>query len=135
MMLLDSNSLRYYCLSDSMVALSWIKADPSRWKAFVANRVVELQTLTSPDRWFHCSGVENPADLLTRGVTAEELIFLKVWLQGPKFLVERYSDEVDLFEPSAILCSVLALFSLQLPLVRMCSRWGDGVSSQRLFEW
>ena len=29
----------------------------------------------------------------------------------------------------------LALFSLQLPLVRMCSRWRDGVSSQRLFEW
>ena len=101
-------SLRYYCWSDSMVALSWIKADPSRWKAFVANRVVEIQTLTSPDRWFHCSRVENPADLLTRGVTAEELIFSKVWLQGPKFLVERHSDEVDLLEPSAVLCSVMA---------------------------
>ena len=101
-------SLRYYCWSDSMVAISWIKADPSRWKAFVANRVVEIQTSTSPDRWFHCSGVENPADLLTRGVTAEELIFSKVWLQGPKFLVERRSDEVDLFEPSAVLCSVMA---------------------------
>ena len=101
-------SLRCYCWSDSMVALSWIKADPSRWKAFVANRVVEIQTLTSPDRWFHCSVVENPADLLTRGVTAEELIFSKVWLQGPEFLVERRSDEVDLLEPSAVLCSVMA---------------------------
>ena len=28
----------------------------------------------------------------------------------------------------------LALFLLQLPLVRMCSRWRDGISSQRLFE-
>ena len=91
-----------------MVALSWIKADPSRWKAFVANRVVIIQTLTSPDRWFHCSGVENPADLLTRGVRDEEVIFSKVWLQGPKFLVERCSDEVDLFEPLAVLCSVMA---------------------------
>ena len=53
-------SLRYYCWSDSMMALSWIKADPSRWKAFVANRVVEMQTLTSPDRWFHCSETQNP---------------------------------------------------------------------------
>ena len=100
--------LRYYCWSDSMVALSWIKADPSRWKAFVANRVVEIQTFTSPDRWFHCSGLENPGDLLTRGFMAEELILSKVWLQGPKFLVERCSDEVDLFEPSAVLCSVMA---------------------------
>ena len=96
-------SLHYYCWSDSMVALSWM-ADPSRW-TFVANRVVEIHTLTSPDRWFHCSGVQNPADLLTCGVTAEELIFSKVWLQGPKFLVERRSDEVDLLEPSAVLCS------------------------------
>ena len=91
-----------------MVALSWIKAYPSRWKAFVGNCVVEIQTFTSPDRWFHCPGVENPADLLTSGVMAEELIFSKVWFQGPKFLVERCSDEVDLFEPSAVLCSVMA---------------------------
>ena len=101
-------NLRYYCWSDSMVALSWIKADPSQWKASVAYRVVEIQTLTSPDRWFYCSGVENPADLFTHWVTAEELIFLKVWLQGPKFLLERGSDEVDCFEPSAVLCSVMA---------------------------
>ena len=35
-------SLQYYCWFDSMVALSWIKADPSWWNAFVANRVVEI---------------------------------------------------------------------------------------------
>ena len=123
-------SLWYYCWSDSMVALSRIKADPSWWKAFVANRVVEIQSLTSPDRWFHCSGVENPADLLTRGLTSEELIFLKVWLQGPKFLVERRSDEVDLNHQQFCvlwwLRKQLALFSFQLTLVVMCSRWRDG---------
>ncbi|XP_068210791.1 uncharacterized protein [Palaemon carinicauda] len=39
---------------DSTVALSWIKGDPSRWKTFVANRVTEIQTLTSPSCWYHC---------------------------------------------------------------------------------
>ena len=82
-----------------MVALSWIKTDPIRWKAFVANPAVEIQTLDSLDRWFHCCVVESPADLHTHGVMAEELIFSKVWLQGPKFLVGKRSDEVDLFEP------------------------------------
>ena len=136
-------SLRYYCWFDSMVALSWIKADPSRWKAFVANRVVEIQTLTSPDRWFHCSGVDNPADLLTRGVTAEELIFSKVWLQGPKFLVERCSDEVDLLEPSAVLCSVMAE-ETAIPVliaatpgenVFQVERWGKLTKAIRVVAW
>ena len=126
-----------------MVALSWIKADPSRWKAFVANRVVEIQTLTSPDRWFHCSGVENPADLLTRGVTTEELIFSKVWLQGPKFLVERRSDEVDLFEPSAVLCSVMAEETASPVLIAatpgenvfQVERWGKLTKAIRVVAW
>ena len=126
-----------------MVALSWIKADPSRWKAFVANRVVEIQTLTSPDRWFHCSGVENPADLLNRGVTAEELIFSKVWLQGPKFLVERRSDEVDLLEPSAVLCSVMAGEAASPVLIAatpgenvfQVERWGKLTKAIRVVAW
>ena len=127
-------SLRYYC---------WSEADPSRWKAFVANRVVEIQTLTSPDRWFHCSGVENPADLLTRGVTAEELIFSKVWLQGPKFLVERRSDEVDLLEPSAVLCSVMAEETASPVLIAatpgenvfQVERWGKLTKAIRVVAW
>ena len=126
-----------------MVALSWIKADPSRWKAFVANRVVEIQTLTSPDRWLHCSGVENPADLLTRGVTAEELIFSKVWLQGPKFLMERRSDEVDLLEPSAFLCSVMAEETASPVLIAatpgenvfQAERWGKLTKAIRVVAW
>ena len=137
------NSLRYYCWSDSMVALSWIKADPSQWKAFVANRVVEIQTLTSPDRWFHFSGVENPADLLTRGVKAEELIFSKVWLQGPKFLVERCSDEVDFFEPSAVLCSVMTEEAASPVLIAatpgenvfQVERWGKLTKAIRVVAW
>ena len=136
-------SLRYYCWSDSMVALSWIKADPSRWKAFVANRVVEIQTLTVLDRWFLCSGVENPADLLTRGVTTEELIFSKVWLQGPKFLVERRSDEVDLLEPSAVLCSVMAEETSSPVLIAatpgenvfQVERWGKLTKAIRVVAW
>ncbi|XP_068208316.1 uncharacterized protein [Palaemon carinicauda] len=44
----------YYCWTDSTVALSWIKGDLSRWKTFVANRVTEILTLTSPSCWYHC---------------------------------------------------------------------------------
>ena len=85
--------------------------------------------------------------LLTRGVTAEELIFSKVVVAGsqvPEYrrpLVMRWTC----WNLSAVLCSVMAeeiafitnaLFSLQLhTLVRMCYRWRDGLSSQRLCRW
>ena len=40
------------------------------------------------ERWSHYPGVDNPADLVTRGISAEELVNSDIWLQGPGFLVE-----------------------------------------------
>jgi len=80
------------CWSDSTVALSWIKGDPGRWKPFVANRVELIQNLTCPSQWSHCPGTENPADLLTRGISASDLLESELWLSGPSFLV---SDAVS----------------------------------------
>jgi hypothetical protein len=57
--------------TDSTVTLGWIRHDPSRWKHFVSNRVTEIQNHTNPSQWRHCPGEENPADLLSRGVTAD----------------------------------------------------------------
>ena len=74
------------CWTDSQVVLAWIKADPMRWKLFVANRVSQIHELTSPSIWSFCPGRENPSDLVTRGILAEELVSSKLWLQGPKFL-------------------------------------------------
>ena len=85
-----SSETRYQCWSDSMVALGWIKGDPARWKTFVANRVTEIQDLTDPSCWSHCSGSENPADLLTRGVGANQLTSSNLWLFGPPWLQSEY---------------------------------------------
>ena len=74
------------CWSDSMLVLAWIKSDPNRWKEFVANRVTTIQSLVPSNRWSHCPGEQNPADLLTRGVSASELMNSKQWLHGPQFM-------------------------------------------------
>ena len=75
-----------HCWTYSTVALAWIQSDPYKWKAFVGNRVAEIQDLVSPTRWHHCSGKENPADAVTCGISAEELMKSRLWLHGPVFL-------------------------------------------------
>ncbi len=79
--------VQYSCWTDSTVALAWIQSDPHRWKPFVSNRVSEIQALSSPSCWHHCPGSQNPADLVTRGISASELVQSKLWLCGPTFLV------------------------------------------------
>ena len=79
-------SVEYTCWTDSTVALAWIRGDASRWKQFVANRVREIQDLTDPSHWRHCPGKDNPADLTTRGILAENLIESDLWLKGPDWL-------------------------------------------------
>ena len=75
-----------YCWSDAMIALAWIRASPRKWKQFVANRVTEIQSLTSPSSWSHVSSADNPADLTTRGLSAEELVGSSLWRSGPSWL-------------------------------------------------
>ena len=79
-----SDGVKYYCWSDSMVALGWIRSLPSKWKPWVANRVSAIQSLTSPESWRHIAGTENPADLVTRGLGAEKLVESELWWYGPE---------------------------------------------------
>lgn len=75
--------MKTYAFLDSKVALYWIKSSPHRWQTFVANRVVQITENISPDSFFHCPGVENSADILSRGVTPEKLVSHPLWLNGP----------------------------------------------------
>ncbi|GFV58627.1 integrase catalytic domain-containing protein [Trichonephila clavipes] len=72
--------------TDSKIVLFWIKGSSKRWKQFVANRVQEISKLTYPDSWFHCSGQDNPSDILSRGLSVDTLISNNKWWNGPAFL-------------------------------------------------
>ncbi|GFX38393.1 integrase catalytic domain-containing protein [Trichonephila clavipes] len=58
----------------------------TRWKQFVANRVKEITSLTDPHSWYHCAGKENPADFLSRGLSADCLVSNFRWWTGAEFL-------------------------------------------------
>ena len=74
----------YYWL-DSKTALCWIN-NQGEWKQFVRHRVNEILKLSRKKDWSHCPGVENPADLGSRGVTASCLNESELWWKGPKWL-------------------------------------------------
>jgi hypothetical protein len=71
------------------VTLGWILQDPNRWKIFLCNRVTEIQTYTTPSQWRHCPGKDNPADLLSRGITADQRETWEIWWNGPSWLVRK----------------------------------------------
>ncbi|XP_064469707.1 uncharacterized protein LOC135384434 [Ornithodoros turicata] len=72
--------------TDSSIVLCWIQNEPTRWNQFVANRVAEIRTLSSLETWSHCISSDNPADLLTRGITAQRLVETQLWWNGPQWL-------------------------------------------------
>ena len=125
---------RCCCWTDSMVALGWVKGEPSRWKTFVANRVIEIQKLTHPSQWYHCPGVGNPADLLTRGIFADQLVSSSEWLHGPEWLSEpistEFSDEVSFEEVEGFLRPemfvTMTVSSVWMPCEQVLpvERWG-----------
>ena len=70
--------------SDITTALSWIKADPTRWHSIVSNLVSQIQSMLPTTEFIHVPSEENPADLCSRGLLATQLVAQqKFWFQGP----------------------------------------------------
>ncbi|XP_011173050.1 uncharacterized protein LOC105205391 [Solenopsis invicta] len=75
--------------SDSTITLAWIAGEPHQWHTFVANRISEIHRLTDKHKWHHVRSDQNPADLLSRGVNAEDLKGKQLWWEGPSFLQQQ----------------------------------------------
>lgn len=81
--------LVHWC--DSSVVLSWINSDPTKLKMFAANRVCEIVELTKASSWRYVPTAMNPADLISRGVDAKNLLSMELWWSGPSFLRQNES--------------------------------------------
>lgn len=85
--------------TDSMICLAWIGKSPHVLKTFVSNRVAAIQELTDSYEWRHISSEENPADKISRGLDAKDIVNCKLWWNGPSFLREEGPpDENNLVE-------------------------------------
>nr|XP_029734573.1 uncharacterized protein LOC109415800 [Aedes albopictus] len=72
--------------SDSSTVLQWLRASPTRWKTFVANRVSKIQNTTCIDHWRHIAGFENPADDFSRELNPADILNSSRRCQGPSWL-------------------------------------------------
>ena len=97
--------------TDSEIVLGQLNNKDKRFRTFVANRVKTIRSYTSVDQWRHVSSNENPADLASRGICADEKEKVNMWLNGPKGLlasievlnqISQQVFEVDNDDPEVI---------------------------------
>ena len=111
---------------DSTAVLEQIFDEATPPKGFVGNRVVRIQEATTPDQWYHVPTKLNPADLITKGIKADEPKKWAMYHRGPDFLrgdekdwpemiVNRYPNPPDpilMFATSAEVISATALLEI-----------------------
>lgn len=78
--------VKVFFWTDSTCVLQWIKAVPTTWTPFVANRVAKIQGLSENYTWRHVPGNQNPADLISRGVNPDQIQANTLWWEGPPWL-------------------------------------------------
>ena len=64
--------------------------------AFVHHRITEIRSKLPTAEWRYCPTLENPADLLIRGIDAEPLLSSTLWKNGPTWLTT--ADKRPLFD-------------------------------------
>ena len=72
--------------TDSTLVLSWLQEIPRSWNTFIANRVQAIQDTLNLKHWKHVPSEDNPADLATRRVSADQLDSVAPWRNGPRWL-------------------------------------------------
>ena len=86
---LDYENIAETFWTDSKVVLGYISNESRRFHIFVANRVQQIRDHSSPSQWRYVKSNDNPADMSSRGVTAEEFSKSSTWINGPSFLWEK----------------------------------------------
>lgn len=80
-----------YFWSDSACVLCWLKFKAENLEIFVSNRTVQIKEATRPENWFHVPGIVNPADIISRGANAKEMVQSQLLWEGPPYLKEGYA--------------------------------------------
>ncbi|XP_075158172.1 uncharacterized protein LOC142231449 [Haematobia irritans] len=78
--------------SDSLTVLSWLNADPKKYKQFVMHRIGEVLENSKPFEWRYIPTKNNVADDATKWSNNYKFDMKHRWFRGPPFL---YMDELS----------------------------------------
>ena len=93
-----------YLWSDSQIVLHWI-ASQKTLKPFISHRVNEICSIST--YWKYCPSADNPADLLTRGVTSQQMNSSTNWKHGPSWITITLQDLWPSWDPAKVLLTQL----------------------------
>lgn len=90
---LKINFSQTYLWVDSNIVLAWIHStEPNKLKPYVKNRVIEINKNSDKESWHWVPSKDNPADLISRGVTADKLLDSTLWWAGPNWLSKQKGE-------------------------------------------
>ncbi len=119
--------------TDSAIVLCWMRKMPSSLTAFVANRVMAIQDILPNAKWKHILTTQNPADLLSRGMSATNLQASTLWWQGPPWLkLPEKEWPTPQFTVPNELPEIKAVALLSLPVTNTAPIWEDFSSFHQL---
>ncbi|XP_063901935.1 uncharacterized protein LOC135121564 [Zophobas morio] len=132
---------RKYFWSDSTIVLAWIKGTPASYQTFVGNRISEIQTLSPKDGWYHVKSEDNPADIISRGCTPENLKNNSLWWHGPHWLNQNYSEwpiqNINLETIETPERRTISLLSSETPTVELpiLTKFSSYKKTERVVSW
>ena len=97
---LEYENITEWFWTDSNIVLGYISNESRRFHVFVSNRIQQIRDRTNPEQWKFIDTKQNPADIASRGVFAEELMSSDLWFKGPKFLWTSKSFGIDDKKPN-----------------------------------
>lgn len=130
---LKEDQVEVFAWTDSTVVLAWIRRHANVWPTFIANRVGKIQEEMNATQWQHVPGVENPADVASRGIMPSAIEDHPLWWTGPSWLQgdrdewpEQHTLVVDetLLEEKQIKCQTVVIEKKELyELANKFSSW------------
>lgn len=76
--------VEFFC--DSQTALNWLRRPARDVSNHVARKLGQLREAVPPEKWSFVPTDLNPADVLSRGCSMQELQHHQLWWEGPAFL-------------------------------------------------
>ena len=124
--------------TDSQVILKWITNPDLHLVLFVKRRVDKILAFFAPDSWRYVNTSANPADVGTRENACKNSESIKLWIEGPAFLVEGQEDVKSLSPAPVVrlaLCKENTIFETDDKILKLMQTSRDLYALKKRFAY